>query len=314
MRAAADLLVYLLYRAFVATVPLLPRRAAVWLGRRLGGLYALLSRRSRKVARENLRRVFPDRTDRERILRESFRLQGVALVDALWSSRLSAERARSYVEIPAEREREVREVVARRRGLVLATAHFGSWEMFNLAGGAMALGPGTFIARPVANRRIDAHLKRMRERTGNVLVYREGALLACVGALKRGEIVGTVIDMAVSPEDGGFFVDFFGTPALTTGAPAALAHRLRAPLGFAVLRPVDGGMRYRLESSWIEVDHDAPRKAELFRVTRELNARLEERIRAFPEGWIWGYKRWKYRPTELPGPYPSYAMWIHPYW
>lgn len=305
---------YLLYRLLAALVPLLPRGAAVWLGRRLGGLYFLLSRRSRTVGEENLRRVLPARTERRAILRESFRIQGVALLDALWSARLTPAGARRHVEIPAEIEEKLRAARGEGRGIVIATAHFGSWEMFNLAAGAMGLGTATFIARPVANRLIDAHLKRTRERTGNRLVYREGALFACVGALRRGEIVCSVVDMAVVPEEGGFFVDFFGTPALTTGTPAALAHKMRARLGFAVLRPLDGGRSYRLEGDWVEVDHDAPREAELFRITRELNRRLEEKILEQPEAWIWGYKRWKYRPTEMPGPYPSYAMWIHPYW
>ena len=77
------LLEYAAYRAIAFVVPLLPRRVAVALGRRLGGLYCLLDARGRRTGMENLRRVFPDRTDHRRLLQRAMRQSGVALIDAL---------------------------------------------------------------------------------------------------------------------------------------------------------------------------------------------------------------------------------------
>jgi len=305
---------YLGYRLLTLLVPYLPRRFAVWTGRRLGGLYFFVDPRARRVGLENLRRVFPGRTDHARILRESLRLQSVALLDALWWGRRPEARAREYVRIDPEGTALLRAALARGRGVVLATAHFGSWEALNVAAGGLGLPRATFIAKPVRNARIDVHLKRARERTGNRLAYREGAMLACAGALRRGEIACSVIDMAVLPRDGGIFCDFFGTAATTSTALPFLALRLRAPLLFALCRPIDGGLRYVVEGREIPVTPTGDLEADILRVTRALNEALEEAVRRCPEAWIWSYKRWKFRPSELPGAFPDYALWVHPRW
>ncbi|MHC4222638.1 MAG: lysophospholipid acyltransferase family protein [Planctomycetota bacterium] len=304
---------YLAYRLLAAIVPVLSRRNMVWLGRRLGALFYLFSRRERSVGLENLARVYPERTDHVRILRESLRLQAVALLDALWSSRLSPQRALDYVLIDEAEERKFRALSAGGKGVLVATAHFGSWEMFNLAGGTFDFPPATVIARPVRNRMIDLHLKKQREKTGNRIVYREGALFACMGALRRGELVCSVIDMVVGVAEGGIFVDCFGTPALTSAALPLLAVRRYAPLAFLVCRPIEKGNRYVLEMEAIEVRETEDRNAEVLRLTRELNAVLERFVNRHPEAWIWSYKRWKVRPSELVGDYPSYAVWAHPH-
>jgi len=305
------LLEYAAYRAFAFAVPLLPRPVVVWLGRRLGAIYYLLSARNRRVGLENLRRVFPERRDHWRLLRRSLMLQAVALLDALWAGRLKPERAGRYVSADTGR---VAAILSRIKecgnGAVVATAHFGSWEMFNLAAGALRFPRAAFIARPVRNPWIDRHLRRQREKQGNRLVYRDRAVAGCLAALRRGEVVCSVIDVAVRPSEGGIMVDFLGTPASTSAVLPLLAVRRRVPLFFIVCRPVEGGRRYVLDGDEIEVRADADPDAEIARLTQELSRALERAVRAQPEAWMWGYKRWKWRPSEMPGAFPAYSSWV----
>jgi KDO2-lipid IV(A) lauroyltransferase len=299
------------YRALALLVPLLPRPALVWLGNRLGALYYLVSARDRRVGMENLRRVFPDRDDHRRILRLSLKLQAVALLDALWAARLRPEDSARFVDADMRQVAEVLErIAANGRGVVVASAHFGSWEMLNLSSRAFGFPPTTFIARPVRNPLIDRHLRRQRERGGNRLVYRAEALGGCMAALRRGEVACSVIDISVLPDEGGIFVEFLGTPACTSAALPMLAVRRSRLLYFLVCRPVDGGRRYRLEGEEIPLSGETDTDAEVSRLTRELNAALERAVRAHPEAWMWGYKRWKWRPSEMPGAYPSYSSWL----
>lgn len=307
VRRAAEFLGYL-FLAYL--VPLLPRPAMVWLGRRLAGLWRVLSPTARHVGIENLRRVFPERTDHKSILRRAVRQQGVAVFDALWSVRLTPERARRHLRISPEQEALFGELLSRGRGIVIATGHFGSWEMLNAAGGAFGFPAATFIARPLQNPWVDRHFRRRRERTGNKLVYREQAMLACVGALRRGEPVCSVIDMAILPTQGGVFADFCGTPAMTSAALPLLAVRRRSPLVFIACHPRDKGRHYVVEHEILEPREDADREEEILRLTGELNRALERAVRSCPEAWIWTYKRWKYRPGESPGDYPTYSRWM----
>lgn len=310
MRKLRHLLEYVAYRGLALLIPLLPRAVAVWFGRRLGGLYLLVSRRSREVARENLARCLPEHPDPLGLIRESFRLQGVVAVDMLWTQRLDEKSVAAYVDWKPEAWKVMQDALAQGQGAVIATGHYGSWEMLNLAGGAF-LPRATVIARALDNPLIDEQVRRARERTGNRLVYREKALIKCLSALRNKEIACSVIDMAVVPWQGGLFVDFFGMPALTSSALPLLAHRRKAPMAFLSCRPVDKGRRYVVECEPIEVDYEAERDAEIKRLTAVMSRTLENAIRRHPEPWIWGYKRWKWRPTELPGAYPNYTNWIH---
>lgn len=306
---------YAAYRILTIVVPLLPRFLLVLVGRTIGSCFYWLSPRTRRVGMENLRRVFPERRDHRRILRESAKVQAVALLDALWAVRLSRERAREIVEINRDDLARWEKVFEEGNGAVVATAHFGSWEMLNLGTGALKFPPATFIARPINNEWIDRHLRRTRERTGNALVYRLNALLACMAALRAGEIVASVIDMAIVPAESGMFLDFLGTPACTSIALPTLAVRRKAPLFFATCRPVRGGRRYVLDIVRIEFDPEGDRDEETLRAARALNRELEKRVLAHPEYWLWGYKRWKWRPSELGFEhYPSYSLWVHPRW
>ena len=99
-------------------------------------------------------------------------------------------------------------------------------------------------------------------------------------------------------------------PALTSSALPLLAHRRKAPMGFITCRPVDKGRRYLVEVEKIEVDYDAEQKDEVPRLTQAMSRALENAIRRHPEPWIWGYKRWKSRPSELPEGYPDYSLWV----
>ncbi len=303
------------YRFLAFFVPLLPRSWMVRVGRFLGGVFARFSKRARDVGRENLRRTLPDHPNPDGLLLEAARLQGVALLDAIWSKRLTPESASQYLQYDEKSLVNILGALDTARGLVVATAHFGSWEMFNLGAGARGLPRATFIAREIPNPRIDRHLKAARERTGNKLVYRREAMPMCLKALRRGEIACSVIDIAVRPSEGGVFAPFFSIPAMTSSALPFLAVKRNAPLYFVLCRPIDGGHRYVLEAEHIPIDREADPDTEIKRVTAELNRALEAAVRKHPECWLWSYKRWKWRPSELGSElFPDYSLWIWPLW
>ncbi|MFI5403914.1 MAG: hypothetical protein ACHQ1G_13330, partial [Planctomycetota bacterium] len=70
------------------------------------------------------------------------------------------------------------------------------------------------------------------------------------------------------------------------------------------------GRRYHLDGEEIPVRTGNDPEAEVKRLTQELSRALERKVRAHPEAWMWGYKRWKWRPSEMPGAYPSYSSWL----
>ena len=82
-------------------VPLLSRKACYRLALLLGSLAAMLDRRGRRVALNNLRVAFGDEISAERraqIVRESYQHFARTMLDFFWSPRLTSQNFSRYVE------------------------------------------------------------------------------------------------------------------------------------------------------------------------------------------------------------------------
>jgi Kdo2-lipid IVA lauroyltransferase/acyltransferase len=292
---------YAALRGFAGAVSMLPERAAYALARCAGSAIHLVDRRHREIARTNLRERFrdphgaplPDREVR-RIARESLRHLVAAAVEVV---RLPREiRSRGIASIVSLEGREHFDTaLAAGRGVVLATAHMGNWEVM----GAMCreLGvPFTTVYRPLDNPLLDRWVRATRRDAGQTMVPKEGAMRPLLRALRDKGMVVLLVDQDARRH--GVMAPFFGTPASTIPTPAELALRTGAVLLTGASRRTGPGFRY---AAWfdppVEVaatdDHDA----DLVRITAEINRRIESAVRRAPEQWLWSHRRWKTRPT-----------------
>ena len=180
-----------------------------------------------------------------------------------------------------------------RRGVVLATAHIGNWELSGLLLGWLCEPVGV-VARPLDNPALDRRLVAFRARSGNTVIYKRQALGAILRMLRAGQGVALVVDQNVQADEG-IFVDFFGRKAAATTVAAALAVRLDAPLVMAwVELGPDGRYQFRFTST--RPRPGAERAAEVERLTQEITRVIEGWIRGAPEQWLWLHRRWKTRP------------------
>src|ERR1051325_9917652 len=82
-------------------VPLLFRRMCGWLGRILGTIISIVDRRGRAVALSNLEATLGQEfssAQRKRIARRSYQNFATAMIDLLWSPRLTKENFRKYID------------------------------------------------------------------------------------------------------------------------------------------------------------------------------------------------------------------------
>ena len=115
-----------------------------------------------------------------------------------------------------------------------------------------------------------------------------GARLA-LAHLSRGGYLGMLMDQKMND---GIEARFFGRPAMTAPALAALALRFRCPVVPAHVQRV-GPARFRLVCEEpLDLPDTGDRQADILAVTQAVNDRLERWIRARPEGWLWLHRRW----------------------
>ena len=268
----------------------LPRRLSLGLGTALGRLFHSLHRPRRELAVANLRAAFPARSDREcrAILRATFEQFGRHVVDFLNFSAMRPERMLELVEVVGAAHVERAE--AQGRGVMYFTGHFGSWELQVIVH-AYRFGPIVMVARTLDNPLLERMIERLRGRAGTRVVPRRGAVRGLLGALKRRESVGMMIDQHMH-DRSAVEVTFFRRPASTTSAIAALALRTGAPIIPVFALPMPRG-RYRLVYE-PPVEPPGPDDPDPVRTyTQRCTDVLEAYVRRYPHLWLWMHRRWR---------------------
>ncbi len=294
----ADRAAYAAVLGLARLVQSVSRKTALWIGSALGYLlWIFLSLGGRvKVAVENMRNLYPGENEEalKAITRKTCQHFGRFIVDAGRLKILDKETAERIVRF--EGLEILKEASARGKGVILATAHSGHFE---LANGALALMgfPVWSVIRTVDNEGIDWITDDCRTATGLKVIKRENSAMEIIKRLREGCIVTVAVD-----QNAGFnniFVPFFGELAATVVTPAVASLRTgSAVIPFFSFR--DQGSDTYTAKFWpeITIPPTGDRSADIRLITMEINDALEEAIRRAPEQWLWFHKRWKTRPGE----------------
>jgi len=186
--------------------------------------------------------------------------------------------------------------LARGRGVLVATAHLGNWELSAFAHAWMT-GPMSIVVRPLDNPRVDALVEQRRAMSGNHIIAKREAARGILKALAAGGAVGVLIDQNVTPAEG-VFIDFFGRNACAGTAFVKFAHHSGAAVvpGFALWEAQESRYVLRFYPE-IEMSGSVPTD------TQRIHSMLESLIREYPDQWLWIHRRWKTRPPGEPGIY-----------
>ncbi|MBK8979213.1 MAG: hypothetical protein IPM29_25230 [Planctomycetes bacterium] len=292
------------YYAFFAPALWLLQQAP-WLGVVAlvrGVLEPLAHLATRRASLANLERVYGtalEPRERRRLARAVTHNFVTALLEVLTALRRGTDAFAARIDdrdAEALLERMEREVDT---GFIALTGHLGNWELLgHWLGRRSKRGLGAVVAHRMPNQRLNAAIERIRARLGMETFYPDDPPTRALRHLRSGRPIGIVPDQDVK-NLGGMFIDFLGHQAFTPAGPARLALTAKVPIvcGFLVR---DGHGGYRIEASEpIHPDPDAPRAAEIERLTRAWSAEVEKAIRAHPEQWAWFHARWRTTVEKL---------------
>jgi Kdo2-lipid IVA lauroyltransferase/acyltransferase len=286
----AHRLEYLAVRAVVSAVRILPMRLVLGAGTLLGQAFYIFDGPHRRLALSNLAASFPVRSSAEcrAIARGMFSHFGRLLMVLLKFSTMRPQRMLSRVEFDGEDR--VLAAHSQGRGVLLFTGHFGFWEI-NALVHALVLHPMAVLARPLDNPLLHALLESVRCSTGNVVIYRRGAIRRVLRALSDNQAVAILIDQHIQTSDA-VYVDFFNRPAATTSALAALALRTGAPVVPVFALPLPGG-RFRMVYEHPVDPPGADHPDAIREFTQRCTDVLEMYVRRYPDLWLWMHRRWR---------------------
>lgn len=262
------------------------------LGRLMGQIaYLAVNARRRRVAEDSIRRSLGvDNATARRIFKRSMTRFGPMLMEVLSLPRLCRQGVTGRVRFQGMEN--LAAALAEGKGVVLATAHAGNWE---LQGAALAQAgfPLAVVVQRQKNAAMDQFINEYRALAGMRVLYKQ-QVLEMVRALRDGMVLGLLMDQDAHRD--GVFVDFFGRPASTPAGAAVLARLTGAPIVPSFITSHGYGAHTVIVHPPLHVVKTADKDADIFRVTQHLTKIIEEHVRQHPEEWFWAHYRWKTRP------------------
>jgi KDO2-lipid IV(A) lauroyltransferase len=288
-----DRTVYWLFRLTILVTRPLPLRAGYWVGERVALLcYWVIFPRHRKALNANLAHVL--RSDDARfvdsVARRTFRNFGKYVIDFIHFPVMTREEVRSRLRF--DQWDELNEAAQSGRGIIIATIHFGNWDL-----GAAALAAHGYRINAIAETfrygRMNDLVQGSRSKLGMKVMGHDRLGPTLFRALRRGEMLAMLVDVA--SDDVAIRVDFFGAPAMVSSAAARIALRtnawvvpavvLRGPDDDLDIRPIiDPGLRDFAPSG----DH----ARDVVELTCLIMASMEPVIRKYPEQWFIFRRMW----------------------
>lgn len=288
-----DRTVYWLFRLAILVTRPLPLRLGYWFGERVALLcYWVIFPRHRKALNANLAHVLQssDAAYVDSVARRTFRNFGKYVIDFIHYPVMTREEVRARLRF--DQFDELNTVAASGRGVIIATLHFGNWDL-----GAAALAaydyPINAIAETFRYGPMNDLVQGSRRKLGMKVIGHERVGPAVFKLLRRGEMLAMLAD--VSDEQSGIRAEFFGAPALVSSAPARIAVRTRAwVLPAVVLRGPDDDLHIRpiIDTSLRDFTPTGDEARDVRDLTELILRSLEQTIRRHPDQWFIFRRLW----------------------
>ena len=286
---------YALIRLAMAFYALVPANKAYDIGFRLAALLYPLFRTRRRIAMDNILKagITADSQEAARIAKASFSHFLGHLFEALKVPKVVTEENWRehiiYSQDDAENWKTL--MVDLDTPVMLVTGHLGSWE----AGVSIIpfTRPMMPIARALDNPLLARFLKKSQFRGNVTIISKKNGFSGDVMRAWKATKSALTIVMDQHAGKAGVQVDFLGRPAWTHTSPARIYLASGAPLVVgAIVR--EGLFKYRMIGEPpLRFTPTGDKEKDLLTLTAEMNKRLGNLIRKYPEQYLWMHKRWR---------------------
>jgi KDO2-lipid IV(A) lauroyltransferase len=229
----------------------------------------------------------PGRRDARRLVRSAFVVVGQSALECVVLPRQHDRLlgAGGRVRFAGDSFEVLTAALKEGRGVLYVTAHFGNWEL--MAAAVARVAPVSVLFKPSYDPRFTRMIVRFRERSRvrGIDVTAPGHVRQVVQSLRRGEVVGILMDQ---PVQGGIPVPFLGRTALTSPLAGALAGRTGAAVVAGFIRR-ESPCHHAITIERLPLEEGAGAVDGASHATLA----VEKVVRATPEQWLWSLDRWR---------------------
>ncbi len=279
---------YTSLKLFSSWLRSLPETERNRLGVRIARLsYYLLALR-KKDSLKNIAIAFPEKSENERnaILKKTYSFFAKSFLQFL-----SFPKSYRFTDIDVEGKELLDHSLAKGKGVILTTGHFGKWEILSAWLGYAGY-QCIAVAQRQKNRGADIFFRKFRENTGMGMIYRKSSLQHMYSILKENKIL--ILGSDQDAKQRGVFVYFFNKQASTPKGVARFHLQTGADILFITCH-VERNGRHKLHIQQVFPEEESTVES----ITQAFTALLEEKVRMFPEQYFWFHRRWKTKPASV---------------
>ena len=256
-------------------------------------LYRLVGYRKKTVS-ENLKLVFPEKSEaeRKRIEKKFYHHLCDMILEAIKSMNIRKEDMKkrfkfTNIEI-------INDLEKRNKSITLMCAHYGSWEWIFILQAYTS--HKTFaIYKRLNNKYFDRMIRKVRARYDSYLITTKETAAVLTENKKKGllTINGFAADQSPKKNKAYHWNKFMGIDVPVHTGAEMLSKKLNLSVVFLSVKRVKRGFYETTFKTLTEV----PNNFEDYKITDQFIALVENQIYEAPEYYLWTHKRWKHRKT-----------------
>ena len=256
-------------------------------------LYRLVGYRKKTVS-ENLKLVFPEKSEaeRKRIEKKFYHHLCDMILEAIKSMNIHKEDMKkrfkfTNIEI-------IKDFEKRNKSISLMCAHYGSWEWIFILQDYTS--HKTFaIYKRLNNKYFDRMIRKIRARYDSYLISTKETTAVLTENKKKGllTINGFAADQSPKKNKAYHWSKFMGIDVPVHTGAEMLSKKLDLSVVFFSVKRVKRGFYETTFKTLTE----APNNFEDYKITDQFIALVENQIYEAPEYYLWTHKRWKHRKT-----------------
>ena len=256
-------------------------------------LYRLVGYRKKTVS-ENLKLVFPEKSEaeRKRIEKKFYHHLCDMILEAIKSMNIHKDDMKkrfkfTNIEI-------IKDFEKRNKSISLMCAHYGSWERIFILQAYTS--HKTFaIYKRLNNKYFDRMIRKIRARYDSYLITTKETASVLTENKKKGllTINGFAADQSPKKNKAYHRSKFMGIDVPVHTGAEMLSKKLDLSVVFFSVKRVKRGFYETTFKTLTE----APNNFEDYKITDQFIALVENQIYEAPEYYLWTHKRWKHRKT-----------------
>lgn len=257
-------------------------------------VYRVLGYRKSMVT-TNLENAFPDKTPEEiDEIRENFyRYLCDLILEVIKTLSISPAGVQAYFTYGENDYALLERLYREKRSIILVLGHMGNWELTGAMFCQMNLHQLYVIYHPLANRRFNDLIVKMRARSGIRLYPMKGAFKRMLKDRDQLTATAFIADQTPRPDNAHWML-FLNQDTPVFRGTENISKTLDYPVVYASVIRQKRGL-YRLHT---ELLAEHPKEFAENELTELHTRRLERDIIEQPETWLWSHRRWKHKRPE----------------